>query len=559
MIWWPYGHQITTISNKNQRHITCMVTKLGVPKMDVLSICLGVNPATAMTKDGKVLGINRGTNPRLDFPASGYVVKAVKEVNDQALFGLVNMWLDSLTTEEKDTIYDMYCRGKNVIIETTKYETVNAKLVGIFNNVSHLLNVDRVAAWLERLPGDPAAYKHTLEAYPEDEVPVDDYVEGDAVEEVVHRPGTPTKTLLRSEVRDLIAVAIVSKLMAPLLCEYINKFKMVFQRMLEMQLFNIMSQVHMFHHAIINRLYHYVRAFILDTEVREQLGVVIHSYMSEEEYVDYVVTMIVCNRLMNAPLQPGDGKKTFVPNVISSAVRDACNPAVLFNEKRQRAKTDEQKGPTEDNAKRSMFERISVGFTLSVGQQAMSNWGVQRFLERELTDTHTHKRLTQYDRKLVEYFTSQDRSDITNQTPQKTLCSLVVNEFFPRTMFDLQSKKDMDLLYVVSAIWLYQNGYKELAALQTARGAVDETYLCGTTIRQWSDADMTALHQLYPSRPATSIGRPIMANLGMTMIDLLLKDFITLRWSSGEGTGETIEPPNQFRTQIVEIIQKRGI
>ena len=70
---------------------------------------------------------------------------------------------------------------------------------------------------------------------------------------------------------------------------------------------------------------------------------------------------------------------------------------------------------------------------------------------------------------------------------------------------------------------------------------------------------MTALHQLYPSRPATSIGRPIMANLGMTMIDLLLKDFITLRWSSGEGTGETIEPPNQFRTQIVEIIQKRGI
>ena len=63
MIWWPYGHQITTISNKNQRHITCMVTKLGVSKMDVLSICLGVNPATAMTKDGKVLGINRGTNP----------------------------------------------------------------------------------------------------------------------------------------------------------------------------------------------------------------------------------------------------------------------------------------------------------------------------------------------------------------------------------------------------------------------------------------------------------------------------------------------------------------
>lgn len=53
-------------------------------------------------------------------------------------------------------------------------------------------------ALVDVLRDSEAAYKHTLEAYPEDEVPVDDYVEGDAVEEVVHRPGTPTKTLLRS-------------------------------------------------------------------------------------------------------------------------------------------------------------------------------------------------------------------------------------------------------------------------------------------------------------------------------------------------------------------------
>jgi GTP-binding protein len=33
-----------------------------------------------MTKDGKVLGISRGTNTRLDFPAAGYVVKAVKDI-----------------------------------------------------------------------------------------------------------------------------------------------------------------------------------------------------------------------------------------------------------------------------------------------------------------------------------------------------------------------------------------------------------------------------------------------------------------------------------------------
>jgi len=61
------------------------------------------------------------------------------------------------------------------------------------------------------------------------------------------------KTLLLHEVRDLIAVAIISKLMAPLLCEYTNKFRMVFQKMLEMQLFNIISHLNIFKHPIIER------------------------------------------------------------------------------------------------------------------------------------------------------------------------------------------------------------------------------------------------------------------------------------------------------------------
>ena len=526
--------------------------------MDNLVISLATNPATAMTKDGKVLGISRGTNTRLDFPAAGYVVKAVKDINDQTLFGLVNQWLDSLSTQEKDKIYDMYCRGKNIIIDTSRYEAANDRLISLFNGVSDILNIDRIATWVERLPGDPAAYKHTLAAYPEDEVSVDDYVEGEQ-EEIVHRPGTPVKTLLLHEVRDLIAVAIISKLMAPLLCEYTNKFRMVFQKMLEMQLFNIISHLNIFKHPIIERLYRYVRAFIMDPESREQLGVVIHSYMSEEEYADYVVALIICHRLMNAPLQPGHDKKTFVPNVISTAVRDACsNPAALFGEKRQRAKSDDQKGAADDDAKRSTFERISVGFTLSGGQQVMSNWGLQRFIARELSDCNTHKRLTRYDPRLIEYFLKQDRSDITNQNPQKILCSIVVDEFFPRTMFDLQTKADMDLLYVVSAIWLYQNGFEELAALQTARGGIDETYLCGTTIRQWSEADLETLTHLYPYRPAPAAGRPVMANLGMTLIDSLLKMFVTLRWSDGEGKGETVEPPNRFRSQMVEILKLRG-
>jgi hypothetical protein len=104
--------------------------------MDNLVISLATNPATAMTKDGKVLGISRGTNTRLDFPAAGYLVKAVKDINDQALFGLVNQWLDSLSTQEKDKVYDMYCRGKNIIIDTSRYEAANDRLISLFNGVS---------------------------------------------------------------------------------------------------------------------------------------------------------------------------------------------------------------------------------------------------------------------------------------------------------------------------------------------------------------------------------------------------------------------------------------
>jgi hypothetical protein len=95
-----------------------------------------------MTKDGKVLGISRGTNTRLDFPAAGYVVKAVKDINDQALFGLVNQWLDSLSTQEKDKVYDMYCRGKNIIIgDRSVVLGSDNRLRGMENTLSGASNV----------------------------------------------------------------------------------------------------------------------------------------------------------------------------------------------------------------------------------------------------------------------------------------------------------------------------------------------------------------------------------------------------------------------------------
>jgi len=53
----------------------------------------------------------------------------------------------------------MYCRGKNIIIDTSRYEAANDRLISLFNGVSDILNIDRIATWVERLPGDPAAYK----------------------------------------------------------------------------------------------------------------------------------------------------------------------------------------------------------------------------------------------------------------------------------------------------------------------------------------------------------------------------------------------------------------
>jgi hypothetical protein len=156
---------------------------------------------------------------------------------------------------------------------------------------------------------------------------------------------------------------------------------------------------------------------------------------------------------------------------------------------------------------------------------------------------------------LVKKVAVQDRQHVRNQPCQKQLCAIIVQEFFTASMFQYVRKPAMDGMIAIAAIWLEQNGYKELAKLQLARGYVDGTYIGSTSIIRWSDEDKAKLAKLFPLRPAPSIGRPVPANLGMTAIDDLLKAFQTCRWSDIDGNSVSL--PSNFRSQIVDIILKR--
>ena len=516
---------------------------------------LAVNVKVGLTKDGKVLRVSWPNHEHFDVMGSPTVVKAVRPENTVALFQLLNMYLAAQSDDVQERLYTFYHKARNVVETCTRYEVVITSLSDLIQANIDLFNIDSIARWIENQPNDPARYKEIIEAYPdENEGGKQLSAVGDVVA-IGHRPGTKTKTFVRREVRDLTALTLVSKLLLPVFCCYYNKFRQLFEKMTDMSLFEVISRTYIYNHPIVTRLYEYIRAFIDDTETRSALSVVVHSYMPMEDYPDYVFALTFCNRLANAPLTPPDGRRTFVPNIISTAVKDASDPASHFSAQRQTVKEDSSSQDSGDGHAKSDFESIAAHFTLSPGDQEMAAWGSEKFVERELYGTHTHQRLTVYDPDLVAAMVEQDRQHVRNQPCQKQLCAIIVQEFFTASMFQYVRKPAMDGMITVAAIWLAQNGYKELSRLQLARGYVDGTYIGSTSIIRWSDDDKAKLAKLFPSRPAPGIGRPVLANLGMTAIDDLLKAFQTCRWS--DINGNSVPLPSSFRSQLVDIILKR--
>jgi hypothetical protein len=312
-----------------------------------LSLTLTTNLRAASTKDGKVIRIAFGGKPHIDIPGA-MIVKAPKEENSKALFGLLNKWLSMLSASEHGRLYTFYESSRNIVNTRTSASAVCAGLTEAINSVSDLISLDKIANWLEQQPGDPAAYQHVIDSYPDEVDTGRELTDLGGVFDAGHRPGTRTKTFVRSEVRDLIAMAMVAKLYSPLFCCYNMRFKRTFERMVEMSLFDMIACTPVYEHPITLRLYEYINAFIGDAEVQKALSPVVHEYMPLESYADYVYSMIFCSRLINAALTLPEGKKTFVPNIISTAVRDASDPATHLGEQKHRDKAAGDQGKEDE-------------------------------------------------------------------------------------------------------------------------------------------------------------------------------------------------------------------
>ena len=535
----------------------------------MLTIGLGVNNEITVSKDAKTILVRMEGERLLEFSAAGMINKGINkpeklQTNSDLLFNMVNMYIASLTDDEQKRLYAFYHKARNIVSTDMDEARVPKKIADLINEHNEIINMPRITRWVESLPGDPAVYKHIIDIYPEEsalEEQVDE--EGKIIESVV-RPGTKIKTLLRNEVRDLIGVTIVSKLIAPVICAYVYKFQPQFQKFIELKIFEIIQECRFFKtEPIFPRLYEYINAFIGTQEVRKKLAVVIHSYMSEEEYPDYIVALLFTSKLLNASIiPPTRDKKTFIPNIISSTVREASEPTKLLGESELRNKGDESGSRESMDQERSEFDRISVAFTLSPGQQTMIEWAAEKFIQRELFEPDCpHKRLTRYDPELVDKYLEHNRRSFLNQICQRQICGIVVNEFIPLSVFDYISNKPesqhMNMLYAISAIWLEQNGYHQIAALQTAVGFKDPVYCSGVDMHCFGEKDLAVLDQIYPSRidadKKSANTKPI--NLGVMLIDKIVRDFAVLKWANVNG--DTVVPPIDFRQQLVSIIKER--
>jgi hypothetical protein len=402
--------------------------------------------------------ISRGEKT-LTFHIGYYGIKSFKDREALPVFYFLNSYLSQCTDEFREDVFNHYLEIIRILDEYWQIDILTSKLKEQCVSLLNLFNVDDLIHWVKNNP----------------EIVVPDNISKEFDERIIRdNLGSRDQTYIKKDYQELVAVAIITKLMIPVWGEYIDRRGSEFgTKFKEFYSFKLISNADFIKSEGFKKLTRYVyiavknqiepKSLRKNSNPKSLTAPKILSGISTDDLPMWTLSNVVVRRLPVANLLGTSSHTNLITNISGFTNQKLNNNTTLQNRLTDK-EVRETSGDEDD--KISVLENYKISVEHPPGTIIEFN----SYTSEEYLDDIIHKLLINYDKTLIKtaFKTSKAMLPHPIGKPQIMLIKWIMKPVINPRAIDYLKKTTIVNLAAITQVVLWELGHKYLSLVSTA-------------------------------------------------------------------------------------------